>query len=198
MGIKENVKQETNIATLIGKRIKECREERGLTQEELGLRLGYNKSTIQRYESGQMRQIKLPVIHAIAVALEVNPSYIAAKSDDKSVDHRDARMRRQAQLAQVRHQYVKQRNAAEQILALAPNERDKENFSPEQRSAFQSIIEYVRTFQDPKDREQESFKLSTTEVKLLDTFRLLPYEKQIALIAYAQFLLQSSDTKPEE
>ena len=37
----------------IGNRIKTAREEKGLTQEELGIRLGLNKSTIQRYEAGE-------------------------------------------------------------------------------------------------------------------------------------------------
>lgn len=38
----------------IGKRIKLCREKNKLTQGELGERLGLNKSTIQRYETGQV------------------------------------------------------------------------------------------------------------------------------------------------
>lgn len=65
----------------IGKRIKQARELRGLTQEQLGNSLGMNKSTIQRYETGQISKIKLPVLESIAKALRVNPNWLALKSD---------------------------------------------------------------------------------------------------------------------
>lgn len=57
----------------IGERIKEARELRRLTQEQLGNALGMNKSTIQRYETGQISKIKIPVLESIAKALNVNP-----------------------------------------------------------------------------------------------------------------------------
>lgn len=66
----------------IGKRIKQARELRGITQEQLGNSLGMNKSTIQRYETGQISKIKLPVLESIAKALRVNPNWIALKSDE--------------------------------------------------------------------------------------------------------------------
>jgi len=66
----------------IGKRIRECREKAGLTQEELGSSLGLNKSTIQRYEVGKVTRIKLPVLEAIAYELGVSPEYLALQTDD--------------------------------------------------------------------------------------------------------------------
>ena len=71
----------------IGNRIKAAREEKGLTQEELGIRLGLNKSTIQRYEAGKILRIKLPVLESIAIELNVNPEYLALKTDDPSPKH---------------------------------------------------------------------------------------------------------------
>lgn len=66
----------------IGRRIKKSREKADLTQEELGNALGLNKSTIQRYETGKVARIKLPVLEAIAVELGVNPEYLALQTDD--------------------------------------------------------------------------------------------------------------------
>lgn len=66
----------------IGKRIKECRLLRDMTQDDLGKRLNFNKSTIQRYESGSIKKIKLPVLQAIAEALNVSPDYLALTSDE--------------------------------------------------------------------------------------------------------------------
>lgn len=65
----------------IGNRIEKSRKALGMTQEELASTLGLNKSTIQRYESGKIEKIKLPVIEAMANTLGVSPEYLAAKSD---------------------------------------------------------------------------------------------------------------------
>lgn len=67
--------------TEIGNRIEKSRKALGMTQEELASTLGLNKSTIQRYESGKIEKIKLPVIEAMANILGVRPEYLAAKSN---------------------------------------------------------------------------------------------------------------------
>lgn len=67
----------------IGKRIESARTELNLTQEDLAKELGLNKSTIQRYETGQIKKIKLPVIHAMAKILNVNPSWLSDQSDNR-------------------------------------------------------------------------------------------------------------------
>lgn len=71
----------------IGKRIKQRREELGMTQEELGNLLWLNKSTIQRYEAGKIAKIKLPVIHAMAKQLNVNPEWLILKTDQMGNFH---------------------------------------------------------------------------------------------------------------
>lgn len=73
----------------IGKRIKFCREEAGITQEELGQTLGLNKSTIQRYESGKIVKIKLPILQAMANTLNVNPNYLALKTNNPKQNSKD-------------------------------------------------------------------------------------------------------------
>ena len=41
----------------IGERIKRLRMEKNMTQEELGAILGVKKATIQKYESGEIRNL---------------------------------------------------------------------------------------------------------------------------------------------
>lgn len=65
----------------IGNRIRIRREQLGLTQQELGDALGMNKSTIGRYEKGQISTIKCPILQSIAYALNVDPNWLALKSD---------------------------------------------------------------------------------------------------------------------
>ena len=65
----------------IGRRIKQRREELGLTQDDLGKALWLNKSTIQRYETGKIASIKLTVLHAMAKILNVDPNWLALKTD---------------------------------------------------------------------------------------------------------------------
>lgn len=72
-----------NVELEIGKRIKSRREELEMTQEQLGNLLWLNKSTIQRYETGKINKIKLPILHAMAKQLDVNPNWLALKTDEK-------------------------------------------------------------------------------------------------------------------
>lgn len=69
----------------IGQRIKETRLEQGLSLDEVAHKVGVAKSTIQRYESGAIGKIKLPVVESIAKGLKVNPAWLLCKTDDKTV-----------------------------------------------------------------------------------------------------------------
>lgn len=69
----------TNIE--IGNRIKYVRNLRNVTLDTIAQKVGVAKSTVQRYESGKIESIKLPVIESIANALNVNPAWIVGKSD---------------------------------------------------------------------------------------------------------------------
>lgn len=60
----------------IGRKIKGRRNELNMTLEQLATVLGFNKSTMQRYETGKISKIKLPVIQAIATALKVTPEWL--------------------------------------------------------------------------------------------------------------------------
>ncbi|MEG1256666.1 helix-turn-helix transcriptional regulator [Clostridium sp.] len=68
----------------IGKRIRSRREELGLTMQVVANEVNLNKSTIQRYESGNIKDIKIPVIESIGKSLNVDPMWLIGKSDYKS------------------------------------------------------------------------------------------------------------------
>lgn len=70
----------------IGKRIHDRRVELNMTQEDLGQAVGMNKSTVQRYETGQVKKIKLPILETIARKLNVSPEWLSLKSDNKEIE----------------------------------------------------------------------------------------------------------------
>jgi repressor LexA len=53
-----------------------------MTMDEVAQKVGVAKSTIQRYETGQIGKVKLPVIESIAAALLVNPDWLIGNTDD--------------------------------------------------------------------------------------------------------------------
>lgn len=65
----------------IGKRIKQRRLELNMTQGDIAGEIGVAISTIQRYETGSIDKIKLPVIEAIARAINVSPEWLVGKAD---------------------------------------------------------------------------------------------------------------------
>lgn len=60
----------------IGYRIKARRDELGLTLDDVASKIGVARSTIQRYESGKIEKLKLPVLEAIARVLRVNAGWL--------------------------------------------------------------------------------------------------------------------------
>ena len=62
---------------LIGKRISEARQFRNMTLDDIADDIGVSKSTVQRYETGKIAKIKIPVLHAIANSLNVNPVWLS-------------------------------------------------------------------------------------------------------------------------
>lgn len=66
---------------LTGRRMKSRRLELKLTLAEIGSSISVAPSTIQRYESGAIARPKIPVIKAIASALNVNYRWLTGQSD---------------------------------------------------------------------------------------------------------------------
>ena len=58
----------------IGMIIKKLRTEKGMTQEELGALLGVKKAAVQKWESGQVQNLKHSVIRQLCEVFEKNPA----------------------------------------------------------------------------------------------------------------------------
>ena len=69
-------------------RIKKCRLENNLTQEELAEKLGLKKSAVAKYENGRVENIKRSTIEEMARIFECTPSYLMG-GDDTVAAHKD-------------------------------------------------------------------------------------------------------------
>lgn len=69
---------------IVAARLRQARELRGLSQREVGIRMGLDKDTasarISRYESGAM-SISLEALFKLAEALDVPAAYLVASSE---------------------------------------------------------------------------------------------------------------------
>lgn len=59
----------------IGKRVRAAREEAGLSQEQLGAKVGYSAMGISHLENGS-RKVKLEDLQKIATALNISITYL--------------------------------------------------------------------------------------------------------------------------
>jgi transcriptional regulator with XRE-family HTH domain len=67
-----------------GTRIKELRTLAGMSQEELGRRVGVQRAAINKYEVGSVTNIPLATIEKLATVFDVSPTYIVGWNDTPS------------------------------------------------------------------------------------------------------------------
>jgi len=67
----------------IGERIKQRREELGLSVDDLAKRLGKHRATVYRYENGDIENMPADVLIPIAQALGTTPADLMGWEDDE-------------------------------------------------------------------------------------------------------------------
>ena len=174
---------------LIGQRIEQRRKELGLTLQEVSSKVGVTASTIQRYEKGRFDKIKLPVIEAIAEALNVNPEWLTG--------HTDAPMER---ITQADMELVKKHFDLDQ--AFLDAHFGVVHGSPERLQIGASI--WLHTAADYDNtaaillalavlgRDQRAAKLKSLR-ELVDLISQAPDAKCEAIVDFAKFVAKTQD-----
>ena len=75
----------------IGEKIYKLRSERGLTLEELAQKIGVGKSTVQKWETGSIKEMRRDKIQALADVLGVSPEFFFDIPDDQYYTDDEAR-----------------------------------------------------------------------------------------------------------
>jgi repressor LexA len=70
---------------IIVNRIKEIRKDNGITLKELGSIMEVSEATASRYESGDVENIPLPRVKALAKKYGLNPAWILGLSEKKFI-----------------------------------------------------------------------------------------------------------------
>lgn len=70
----------------IGQKIKYARIKKGYTQEELGQRLGVQKSAVAKYESGRVVNIKRSTLVKLSQILDIPPVELVTDINEKPVE----------------------------------------------------------------------------------------------------------------
>lgn len=70
----------------MGEKIKYLRTRQGMTLEDLGNKVGVGKSTVRKWETGAIANMRRNKIASLADALNVSPSYLMGWEDENNVD----------------------------------------------------------------------------------------------------------------
>ncbi len=68
----------------IGQRIKEKREQRNLSLQDIADRMDVNRSSVMRWEKGETSRIKLPMLEHLAQVLHTTPEYLMGYEEEQS------------------------------------------------------------------------------------------------------------------
>lgn len=68
--------------SITGQRIKERRKQLDMSADDVAAELGVSRSTIFRYENGQIEKVPANVLEKLAVILRTTPAYLMGWQDD--------------------------------------------------------------------------------------------------------------------
>lgn len=74
----------------IGERIKRLRSKKNMTLEELGNQVGVGKSTVRKWETGMIANMRRDKIAKLADALDVSPAYLMGWKDNSMESNQTA------------------------------------------------------------------------------------------------------------
>lgn len=130
----------------IGQRMKLRRQEINLSAEKLAEKLGVSKTTIYRYEKGEIEKFPIELVEPIAKALNTTPAYIMGwevKDDINSIYNQleDSRQRKVYSYAKYELDEQNKLNHSDDILIARHKDDD---LTQEQEAEVQSYIDNIK------------------------------------------------------
>lgn len=131
----------------IGQRMKLRRNEINLSAEKLAEKLGVSKTTIYRYEKGEIEKFPIELVEPIAKALQTTPAYIMGWESNGNIINLynkldDKRKDKVYSFAEFQYkEQQKEQQAADDILIAA---HKNDNLTDEEEAEVQAYIEKIK------------------------------------------------------
>lgn len=131
----------------IGQRMKLRRNEINLSAEKLAEKLGVSKTTIYRYEKGEIEKFPIELVEPIAKALQTTPAYIMGWESNGNIINLynkldDKRKDKVYSFAEFQYkEQQKEQQAADDILIAA---HKNDNLTDEEEAEVQDYIEKIK------------------------------------------------------
>lgn len=180
----------------VGERIKERRNELGMSVDELAVRLNKNRATVYRYEKGDIENLPIDILEPLAKALDTTPQYLMGWNDNPNADAvtigellRIMRLQRNMTVEEyskevgVSSEDLRKYETGEKYIPLSVINTISEYY----RLSMESFTEGKRDPRDTNNVRLKRFKLwaeNFGEIELTD-------EEHDKIIEYTKFLLYS-------
>lgn len=145
----------------IGNRMKVLRKQKGISADKLAEEIGVDRSTIFRYEKGEIEKVPIEVVARVAVALQVKPEQLMGlKISPSSIDNIYSQLNE--------HRQVKVYNYAAKQLS-------------EQNEVHETPLKYLANYQPQNDIIVQSTVSAGTGILDLDpeTTETISYRGQV-------------------
>lgn len=104
----------------IGKRIKLLRTKRGISIDELAAKLGKNRTTIYRYENGDIENLPLDILNPLANALDTTPAHLMGWSAKDMISTKISDGEEEAVYSSMNETYVRHVEAWHSMFGMDP------------------------------------------------------------------------------
>ena len=104
----------------IGKRIKYLRTKRGLSIDDLAAKLGKNRTTVYRYENGDIENLPLGILGPLADALDTTPSHLMGWEDKEILSTKISDGEEEAIYSSANEIYVRHVEAWHKMFGMDP------------------------------------------------------------------------------
>lgn len=116
----------------IGERIKFLRTKKGITIEELAVKLGKNRTTVYRYENGDIENLPLDILNPLAEALDTTPAHLMGWGEKEMLSTKISDGKEEAVYSSANETYVRHVETWHKVFGMDP-------FSDEEH---EKLIEY--------------------------------------------------------
>lgn len=104
----------------IGKRIKSLRTKKGMTIDDLASKLRKNRTTVYRYENGDIENLPLGILNPLAEALDTTPAHLMGWASEEMISTKISDGKEESVYSSVNEIYVRHVEAWHAAFGMDP------------------------------------------------------------------------------